>query len=280
MSVKPAVKHELHACQQQVSLLLDSQREQRSIGMDSETLQPDALLAFLPSAICRLLTMCALARVSPSARPAPTKKHRHAEYVYGAPARHRKAQIDNTIATLNDTKSRNQAIGLSADTPAPGPFHELFAVRELPFAMYMCCKASARWAIRRRMSAISACWNIRWPRCKPERSRRRCLAVSGAWRCGTVALLPVFTAPPCPSTLFPRQAHHAVPSAVVRRRRPKPGFIRDAAQSMAIDHLDALYQELLVFKKKRHSFLGKSCASPAFRAGCISGVGWGAARAF
>ena len=27
MSVKPAVKHELHACQQQVSLLLDSQAQ-------------------------------------------------------------------------------------------------------------------------------------------------------------------------------------------------------------------------------------------------------------
>ncbi len=46
MSIKPAVKHELQVCQQQVSLLLDSQRAQRAMGMDSETLQPDALLAF------------------------------------------------------------------------------------------------------------------------------------------------------------------------------------------------------------------------------------------
>ncbi len=138
MSVKPAVKHELHACQQQVSLLLDSQREQRSIGMDSETLQPDALLAFfternLPFAYyVRSCSGIAIGEASAYEKNIATLN------MYMAHLRAtEKAQIDNTIATLNEYKTRNQAIGLSADTLRPDRFMSFFAVRELPFAMYV-----------------------------------------------------------------------------------------------------------------------------------------------
>ncbi len=37
-----------------------------------------------------------------------------------------------------------------------------------------------------------------------------------------------------------------------------PGFVADAAQSAAIDKLEALYQALVEFKRKRHRLFGKS----------------------
>ena len=91
----------------------------------------------------------------------------------------------------------------------------------------------------------------------------------------------VFTAPAMSQHAFSPDKHTTLsPRQWYEDAAQKPGFIRDAAQSMAIDHLDALYQELLVFKKKRHSFLGKSLRKPSIPRGLYFWAGWGAARAF
>ena len=42
----------------------------------------------------------------------------------------------------------------------------------------------------------------------------------------------------------------------------QPAFIRDAAQARAIEHLDRLWTELMMFKRKRNRFLGRSLRSP------------------
>lgn len=57
------------------------------------------------------------------------------------------------------------------------------------------------------------------------------------------------------------------------------GFFHDPAQAQAIAHLETLYQQLLLFKRKRGRFLGKSLRSPDVRVACISGAASGVAKA-
>ena len=56
-----------------------------------------------------------------------------------------------------------------------------------------------------------------------------------------------------------------------------PGFIRDEAQARAIEHLDRLWTELMMFKRKRNRFLGRSLRSPQVPKGLYfyGGVGRG-----
>ena len=91
----------------------------------------------------------------------------------------------------------------------------------------------------------------------------------------------VFTAPAMSQHAFSPDKHTTLsPRQWYEDAAQKPGFIRDAAQSMAIDHLDALYQELLVFKKKRHSFLGKSLRKPSIPRGLYFWGGVGRGKSF
>ena len=43
----------------------------------------------------------------------------------------------------------------------------------------------------------------------------------------------------------------------------QPNFIRDEAQARAIEYLDRLWTELMMFKRKRNRFLGRSLRSPS-----------------
>ncbi|ASK28337.1 cell division protein ZapE [Neisseria chenwenguii] len=44
--------------------------------------------------------------------------------------------------------------------------------------------------------------------------------------------------------------------------KQQPGFISDKAQAQAIEYLDRLWTELMMFKRKRNRFLGRSLRSP------------------
>ncbi len=59
-----------------------------------------------------------------------------------------------------------------------------------------------------------------------------------------------------------------------------PNFIRDDAQAAAIEHLDRLWTELMMFKRKRNRFLGRSLRSRKSPKGFISMAGSDAAKAF
>ena len=121
MSVKPAVKHELHACQQQVSLLLDSQREQRSIGMDSETFAARCATGVFYRAQSAVCLLCALLLGYRHRRGQRHEKHRHAEYVM-AHLRATEKPRSTTPSPAQRIQIRNRAIGLSADTLRPDRF--------------------------------------------------------------------------------------------------------------------------------------------------------------
>ena len=50
----------------------------------------------------------------------------------------------------------------------------------------------------------------------------------------------------------------------------QPNFIRDEAQARAIEYLDRLWTELMMFKRKRNRFLGRSLRSPQVPKGLYS----------
>ena len=60
----------------------------------------------------------------------------------------------------------------------------------------------------------------------------------------------------------------------------KPGFIRDEAQARAIEHLDRLWTELMMFKRKRNRFLGRSLRSPQVPKGLYFYGGVGRGKSF
>ena len=57
----------------------------------------------------------------------------------------------------------------------------------------------------------------------------------------------------------------------------QPAFIKDPAQAQAIEYLDRLWTELMMFKRKRNRFLGRSLCSPEVPTGLYfyGGVGRG-----
>ena len=57
-------------------------------------------------------------------------------------------------------------------------------------------------------------------------------------------------------------------------------FIRDAAQARAIEHLDRLWTELMMFKRKRNRFLGRSLRSPQLPKGLYFYGGVGRGKSF
>ncbi|QMT33222.1 cell division protein ZapE [Conchiformibius steedae DSM 2580] len=60
----------------------------------------------------------------------------------------------------------------------------------------------------------------------------------------------------------------------------QPAFIRDAAQQRAIEHLDRLWTELMMFKRKRNRFLGRSLRSPQVPTGLYFYGGVGRGKSF
>lgn len=60
----------------------------------------------------------------------------------------------------------------------------------------------------------------------------------------------------------------------------QPGFIRDNAQKNAIEHLDRLWTELMMFKRKRNRFLGRSLRSPQVPTGLYFYGGVGRGKSF
>ncbi|WP_118833126.1 cell division protein ZapE [Neisseria meningitidis] len=59
-----------------------------------------------------------------------------------------------------------------------------------------------------------------------------------------------------------------------------PNFIRDDAQTAAIEHLDRLWTELMMFKRKRNRFLGRSLRSPQVPKGLYFYGGVGRGKSF
>ena len=80
-----------------------------------------------------------------------------------------------------------------------------------------------------------------------------------------------FTPPPfanhSPQTWYQAAAQH-------------PAFIRDPAQAKAIEHLDRLWTELMMFKRKRNRFLGRSLRSPEVPTGLYFYGGVGRGKSF
>lgn len=60
----------------------------------------------------------------------------------------------------------------------------------------------------------------------------------------------------------------------------QPAFIRDAAQAQAVEHLDRLWTELMMFKRKRNRFLGRSLRSPQLPKGLYFYGGVGRGKSF
>ena len=60
----------------------------------------------------------------------------------------------------------------------------------------------------------------------------------------------------------------------------RPGFIQDASQRKAIECLDKLWTELMMFKRKRNRFLGRSLRSPQLPKGLYFYGGVGRGKSF
>lgn len=77
----------------------------------------------------------------------------------------------------------------------------------------------------------------------------------------------------------PDYANHS-PLTWYQAATAKPGFIRDDAQRKAIEHLDRLWTELMMFKRKRNRFLGRSLRSPQLPKGLYFYGGVGRGKSF
>ncbi len=70
------------------------------------------------------------------------------------------------------------------------------------------------------------------------------------------------------------------PKAWYQSACEQSGFVCDAAQLVAIDELDALWQQLVAFKAKRNQFLGRSLLSPDVPKGLYIWGGVGRGKTF
>lgn len=70
------------------------------------------------------------------------------------------------------------------------------------------------------------------------------------------------------------------PKAWYRIHSASPDFVHDAAQAAAIEELDALWQQLMDFKARRNSFLGRSLLSPKVPNGVYLWGGVGRGKTF
>lgn len=77
----------------------------------------------------------------------------------------------------------------------------------------------------------------------------------------------------------PPFANHS-PKTWYQSAAQQPGFIHDTAQEKAIEHLDRLWTDLMMFKRKRNRFLGRSLRSPQVPTGLYFYGGVGRGKSF
>lgn len=77
----------------------------------------------------------------------------------------------------------------------------------------------------------------------------------------------------------PAFANHS-PLTWYQAAAQQPGFISDDSQKVAIEHLDRLWTELMMFKRKRNRFLGRSLRSPQVPTGLYFYGGVGRGKSF
>lgn len=77
----------------------------------------------------------------------------------------------------------------------------------------------------------------------------------------------------------PPFANHS-PKTWYQAASQHPAFIHDAAQEKAIEYLDLLWNELMMFKRKRNRFLGRSLRSPQVPTGLYFYGGVGRGKSF
>ena len=78
----------------------------------------------------------------------------------------------------------------------------------------------------------------------------------------------------------PPSYHNHSPLTWYQAASQQAAFIRDAAQARAIEHLDRLWTELMMFKRKRNRFLGRSLRSPQLPKGLYFYGGVGRGKSF
>lgn len=78
----------------------------------------------------------------------------------------------------------------------------------------------------------------------------------------------------------PPPYHNHSPLTWYQAVSQQAAFIRDAAQARAIEHLDRLWTELMMFKRKRNRFLGRSLRSPQLPKGLYFYGGVGRGKSF
>ena len=78
----------------------------------------------------------------------------------------------------------------------------------------------------------------------------------------------------------PPPYHTHSPLTCYQAASQQAAFIRDAAQARAIEHLDRLWTELMMFKRKRNRFLGRSLRSPQLPKGLYFYGGVGRGKSF
>ena len=78
----------------------------------------------------------------------------------------------------------------------------------------------------------------------------------------------------------PPPYHNHSPLTWYQAASQQTAFIRDAAQARAIEHLDRLWTELMMFKRKRNRFLGRSLRSPQLPKGLYFYGGVGRGKSF
>ena len=78
----------------------------------------------------------------------------------------------------------------------------------------------------------------------------------------------------------PLPYHNHSPLTWYQAASQQAAFIRDAAQARAIEHLDRLWTELMMFKRKRNRFLGRSLRSPQLPKGLYFYGGVGRGKSF
>ncbi|MCK6401811.1 MAG: hypothetical protein L6Q74_07875 [Sphaerotilus natans subsp. sulfidivorans] len=138
MSINVNAKTEIKSVTALIATLNDYKSKNWAIGLTGNTLVPDSFLAFFTN---RELPFAYYVRSQQGVSlgdPTAYQNNINTLNVYIARIKaNEKALVTATIATLNDYKAKNWAIGLNGDTLQPDNLLPFFATRELVFAFYV-----------------------------------------------------------------------------------------------------------------------------------------------
>lgn len=138
MSISVNAKTEIKSVTALIAKLNDYKSKNWAIGLTGNTLVPDEFLAFFAN---RELPFTYYVRSQQGVSlgdPSAYQNNINTLNVYMARIKaNEKALVTATIATLNDYKAKNWAIGLNGDTLQPDNLLPFFATRELVFAFYV-----------------------------------------------------------------------------------------------------------------------------------------------